>query len=114
MTTISISPFAALIRVLNLSHTPSSRPRRLFSASAERRFLTVPDLSAPPVCFSSSAMIWDLSESESVGAERMVCSLGSDLRTWNRLETALEVGSRTFCLAAAVYYPVSLCQHSFM
>jgi hypothetical protein len=49
-------------------------------------------------------MIWDLSESESVGALRMGWSLGSDLMTWNRLETALEVASRVFCLAAAVYY----------
>lgn len=103
VTVSSTSPLAALIRVVNLSHTPSSRPSRLFSASADKKFLTVPLLSAPPVCFSSSATIWDLSESESVGAERMVWSFGSDLRIWVRLLMALEVGSRTFCLAAAVY-----------
>lgn len=100
----SISPFAALINVPNFSTTPSNSPNLLFSASAERKFLTVPDLSAPPVCFSSSAMMADLSESWRVGAAMMVCTLGSCLRTFPSEEMALAVLSRADCLAAAVYY----------
>lgn len=76
----SISPFAALIKVPNFSQTPSRSPSLLFSARAAKKFLTVFDLSCPPVCFSSSAIICDLSESDKVGALKMVWSLVSDFR----------------------------------
>lgn len=76
----SISPLAALIRVPNFSQTPSRSPSRLFSAKADKKFLTVLDLSCPPVCFSSSATICDLSESDRVGADIMPWSLVSDFK----------------------------------
>ncbi len=99
----SISPLLALINCVNLSHTPSRIPSRLFCASVERKFLTVPLLSAPPVCFSSSPMIADLSASCRVGVERIACSLVSCFMTEKREEMAREVLSRADCFAAAVY-----------
>lgn len=61
-------------------------------------------MSAPPVCFSSSAMICDLSLVLRVGAWRMTGSFGSLFRIWLREVKALETESSEFVLAAAVYY----------
>lgn len=99
----SSSPLAAPIKVVNLSVTPSNRPNRLFSARAASRFFTVPLLSAPPVCFSSSATISDLSLSDRVGVARMDDNLGSDLRIEVRDATALAAESRLLVLTAATY-----------
>lgn len=58
----------------------------------------------PPACFWSSTMIWDLSEAESVGAWRIVPSLGSLAKTDAREAIALAVGSRVEVFVAAAYY----------
>jgi hypothetical protein len=100
----SISPRCALMSFSKFSQTFSSIPNRLFSAKVCRKFFTVPPLSAPPVCFSSSATIWDLSASVRVGARRMIGSLGSDFRIWLRELSALETESRALVFAAAVYW----------
>ena len=71
-----------------------------------KKFLRVPDLSAaaaPPVCFSSSAMMEDLSALVKVGACRIGDSLMSFLKTVFRAERALAMESRVDCLTAAVY-----------
>lgn len=99
----SASPREAPIRTPNFSQTPSRMWRRLFSASVDRKFLTVPPLSAPPVCFSSSAVICDLSEVESVGAPRITVSLGSDLKICCSEAIALAVESSEEDFTAAVY-----------
>lgn len=54
-------------------------------------------------------MICDLSESLRVGAERILCSFASPVRTPPREVRALEVGSRALCLTAAVYYNRRIC-----
>lgn len=65
-------------------------------------------LSVTPRDFCSSAMMLFLSESERVGAVRMVCRRVSLLKVLERLSSARETVSRLFCLAAAVYCYVSL------
>jgi hypothetical protein len=102
----SISPFEALINSANFSQTPSNKPSRLFSAKVARKFLTVPLLSAPPVCFSSSAMMADLSDSCRVGAAIRVCSFGSFFISVEREAMAREVLSKADCFTAAVYCKV--------
>jgi hypothetical protein len=64
----------------------------------------MPSLSWPPMCFCSSAIICCLSETERVGAVRIVASLGSFLKTAERASIDLAVGSRVLVLTAAVYY----------
>lgn len=102
----SNSPLPALISSPNFSAAPSNSPNRLFTASVERKFLTVPLLSAPPVCFSNSATISALSDCVRVGAPIRPCSLGSFLRTCRREAMARAVPSRVDCFAAAVYWRV--------
>ena len=99
----SISPRCALMSFSKFSQTFSSMPNRLFSAKVCRKFFTAPPLSAPPVCFSSSATIWDLSAPVRVGVRRMTGSLGSDFRSWLSELSALETESRALVFAAAVY-----------
>jgi hypothetical protein len=65
----------------NFSTTPTSTPNRLFSARVLRKFLTMPSLSALPMCFWSSWTICCLSETDSDGAWRIWTSLGSLLNT---------------------------------
>jgi uncharacterized protein (DUF2344 family) len=75
----------------------------LFSASVCRKFFTVSFCDALPVCLSSSAMILDLSDGESVGAERIAGSFESVASSLPREESAEAVGGRVEDLAAAVY-----------
>jgi hypothetical protein len=91
---------------VNFSQTPLSRPRRLFSARASRKFLTVAVLEAP-ACLASSATMDDLSAALRVGACRMVDSLASFSTMAARLVRALAVGSRLDDLTAAVYRAVA-------
>lgn len=101
VTLSSTSPRAALMMAPNFSQTPFRRPRRLFSASVLRKFLTV---SPPaPACLASSATMADLSSAVRVGAARISDSLGSFSTMALRLLRALAVGSRVEVLAAAVY-----------
>ena len=110
VTTSSISPRCAPMSTANFSTTPSSTPNRLFSASVLRKFLTMPSLSAPPMCFWSSWMICCLSETERVGAWRISASLGSFLKTPASDSSDFAVGSRALVFAAAVYYHKLLAQ----
>jgi hypothetical protein len=103
VTTSSTSPRCAPISTPNFSTTPSSTPRRLFSARVVSRFLTMPSLSALPMCFWSSWTICCLSETERVGAWRMSLSLGSFLKTLWRVLSDLPVASRALVFEAAVY-----------
>lgn len=101
VTLSSTSPRAALMMVPNFSQTPFRRPRRLFSASVLRKFLTV---SPPaPACLASSATMAALSSAVRVGAARICDSLASFSTMALRLLRALAVGSRVEVLAAAVY-----------
>ena len=100
----SISPLEADISWANLSQTPSRSASLLFSANAPKKFFTVPCLSCPPVCFSSSATICFLSPSDNDGAVRIVTSFGSDFKIEPRDAMAFAVGSRLDCFAAAVYW----------
>jgi hypothetical protein len=85
----------------NFSQTPLRRPRRLFSASVARKFLTV---SPPtPACLASSATTAALSSVVRVGAARIRYSLGSFSTRALRVLRALAVGSSVDDLAAAVY-----------
>lgn len=77
VTVNSTSPLAAPISSPNFSQTPFNKPSLLLAARVSRKFLTVSALSAPPVCFCSSATIADLSSEESVGAIMMLASLAS-------------------------------------
>jgi hypothetical protein len=104
VTVISTSPLAAPIRILNFSTTPARAPSLLLSARVCSKFFTVPLLSFPPRCFSSSAMIWLLSSALREGADRRVERLASFSKTLERDSRDLAVGSRTEVFAAAVYY----------
>ncbi len=86
----------------NFSQTPRRMPRRLFSARVARKFLTV-SLPPAPACFCSSATMADLSAALSVGAARMVPSLGSRSRIEPSVLSARAAWSRDDDLAAAVY-----------
>lgn len=91
---------------LNLPTTPGSRLRRLFSARASRKFLTVASLA--PDCLLSSWTMAFLSSAVRVGADRMVLSLVSFSTRAPSLFRAWAVGSRFDDLTAAVYYRFSL------
>lgn len=106
VTFISTSPLAAATMVSNFSQTPPKRPRRLFSARASRKFLTVA-LEPAPDCLASSATTAALSSLLRVGALRMVESLGSFWMMLCRVAMALEVGSRLEDLEAAVYWELT-------
>lgn len=101
--TKSISPLEAPISWPNFSQMPCRSPSLLFSARVSMKLTTILALSWPPVCFSSSAMISDLSLLESVGAWRIWPSFGSDLRTWPSDARAFDALSSAFDFAAAVY-----------
>lgn len=101
VTTISTSPLAALMSSPNLEHTPPRRPRRLFSARVRRKLRTVSP--GAPTLFSSSAMMAPLSPAVSVGADRIVDSLGSRSTRLPSAPRALAVGSRVEVLTAAAY-----------
>ena len=103
MTVNSTSPLAAPIKIVNLSQTPSSIPNRLLSARVFRKFFTVSPLSRPPVCRCNSWIIWDLSLDVSVGAVRIIGSLGSFLKISDSAARAFDVLSNDDNLAAAVY-----------
>jgi hypothetical protein len=103
VTTISISPWDADISTPNFSQTPLRIPKRLFSASMARKFLTVSLFAAAPDCFCNSATMALLSARVSVGASRMVASLGSLSKMVLRVPSALAVGSREDVFEAAVY-----------
>ena len=60
-------------------------------------------LSAGPVCFWSSAIIWLLSSADRVGACMISPSLASVLKTASSLASALETESRVLLFTAAVY-----------
>lgn len=101
MTVISTSPRAADMSSANFPQTPGRRPRRLFSASVSRKFLTVS--LAPPVSLASSPTMSDLSAAVSVGVDRICNSLASFSTTLPRLAMARAVGSSVDDLDAAVY-----------
>lgn len=103
MTVNSTSPLAAPIKIANFSTTPAKAPSLLLSAIVCRKFFTVPLLSFPPRCFSSSAMIWLLSEVLREGADRMEASFASFSKILDRASRDLAVGSRAEVFAAAVY-----------
>lgn len=85
----------------NLAQTPSRMPRRLFSARVCRKFLTVSPWAL--AAFSSSAMMADLSDAESVGVARILTNFSSFFRRLPREASDLAVGSREDVLTAAVY-----------
>lgn len=103
VTVSSTSPRCAPMSTPNFSATPCSMPNRLFSARVVRRFLTMPSLSALPMCFWSSWTICCLSATVSEGAWRIWVSLASFWKTPCRAERDLAVGSRALVFAAAVY-----------
>jgi hypothetical protein len=103
VTVNSTSPLEAPIKVPNFSTAPAKAPNLLLSARVCRKFFTVPLLSFPPRCFSSSAIIWLLSEAVREGADRMAASLVSFSKTLERASRDLAVGSRVEVFAAAVY-----------
>lgn len=102
VTVSSTSPLAALIKSSKFSQTPFRSPKRLFSASVFRKFLTVSALSVP-VYFCSSAMICSLSSALSVGACMMAASFSSLWKIWLRALSALATVSRVELFTAAVY-----------
>ena len=101
VTLSSTSPRAADMISPNFRQTPGKRPRRLFSASVLRKFLKVSP--PPPACLTSSVTMAVLSSELSVGAARMLASLGSLLTMFPRVPRALAVGSSVDDLEAAVY-----------
>jgi hypothetical protein len=103
VTIISTSPREALISSLNFSQTPFKMLSRLYSASVERKFLTVSLEPAEPKDFWSSATMALLSASDRVGVLRMAESLESLETTSFKALRALAVGSREEDLTAAVY-----------